>query len=152
MKSVVKGCVECGWKEIEGVQEAIFEDGKKYCPVCDGHVPNYIRVVIVEAGRPEIKIIEAWEHSLENLQQFVGGYVQAIRITDSITMWMNEEGKLQGLEPNFVMVNEGVTSTDTIVGNVLIAGTNQEGDDVSLTDQEIKLLQEKFMSRTMFQL
>lgn len=113
---------------------------------------NEIRVVLVEAGNPEIKIIEKWDHSLENVQQFVGGYVQAIRITDSITMWMNEEGKLQGLEPNFVMVNEGVTSTDTIVGNVLIAGTDSEGDDVSLTDQEIELLQEKFMSRTMFQL
>lgn len=113
---------------------------------------NEIRVVLVEAGNPEIKIIEKWDHSLENVQQFVGGYVQAIRITDSITMWMNEEGKLRQLEPNFVMVNKGVTSTDTIVGNVLIAGTNSEGDDVSLTDQEIELLQEKFMSRTMFQL
>ncbi|MDA1509610.1 DUF3846 domain-containing protein [Bacillus cereus] len=152
MKSVVKGCVECGWKEIEGVQEAIFEDGKKYCPVCDGHVPNYIRVVIVETGSPEIKIIEAWEHSLENLQQFVGGYIEPIRIDESITMWLNEEGKMQGLEPNFVLVNKGVTVADTVVGNVLIAGTDREGNTISLTDKEIEILQEKFMSRTMFQL
>lgn len=113
---------------------------------------NEIRVVLVEAGNPEIRIIEKWEHSLENVQQFVGGYIEAIRVNESITMWLNEEGKMQGLEPNFVLVNKDVTVADTVVGNVLIAGTDSEGNDVSLTDEEITLLQEKFMSRTMFQL
>ncbi|MDF3555534.1 DUF3846 domain-containing protein [Bacillus cereus] len=113
---------------------------------------NYIRVVLIEAGNPEIKIIEKWEHSLDTVQQFVGGYIQPIRVNDSVTMWMNEEGKMQQLEPNFLFVNKEGTPLDTIVGNVLIAGTNDEGDDISLTDEEIELLQERFISRTMFQL
>ncbi len=113
---------------------------------------NYIRVVLIEAGNPEIKIIEKWEHSLDTVQQFLGGYLQAIRINNSVTMWMNEEGKMQQLPPNFLFVNKEGTPLDTIVGNVLIAGTNSEGDDVSLTDEEIEMLQEKFLSRTMFQL
>ncbi|PAW37891.1 hypothetical protein CKQ70_30595 [Bacillus toyonensis] len=113
---------------------------------------NYIRVVLVEAGNPEIKIIEKWEHSLDTVQQFLGGYLQAIRVNGSVTMWLNEEGKMQQLEPNFIFVNKEGKSLDTVVGNVLIAGTNSEGDDISLTDEEIEMLQEKFLSRTMFQL
>ena len=113
---------------------------------------NYIRVVLVEAGNPQIKIIDKWEHSLDTVQQFVGGYIQPIRVTNSITMWLNEEGKMQQLEPNFLFVNKEGTPLDTVVGNVLIAGTDDEGDDISLTDEEIELLQEKFVSRTMFQL
>lgn len=113
---------------------------------------NYIRVVLVEAGNPEIKIIEKWEHSLDTVQQFVGGYIQPIRVNNSVTMWLNEEGKMQQLEPNFLLVTVDGMPLDTVVGNVLIAGTDSEGNDISLTDEEIKMLQEKFLSRTMFQL
>ncbi|MGE7976638.1 DUF3846 domain-containing protein [Bacillus cereus] len=113
---------------------------------------NYIRVVLVEAGNPQIKIIDKWEHSLDTVQQFVGGNIQPIRVNNSVTMWMNEEGKMQQLEPNFIYVNKEGTPLDTVVGNVLIAGTDDEGEDVSLTNEEIELLQERFISRTMFQL
>ncbi|PFB17058.1 hypothetical protein CN399_08865 [Bacillus cereus] len=113
---------------------------------------NYIRVVLVEAGNPEIKIIEKWEHTLDTVQQFVGGMIQPIRVNSSVTLWMNEEGKMQQLEPNFNLLNKEGVPVDTVVGNVIIAGTNSEGDDVSLTDEEIELLQERFINRHMFQL
>lgn len=113
---------------------------------------NTIRVVLVEAGNNEIKVINSWEDSLDNLQRFVGGYVQAIRVNSSITLWINEEGKQMGLEPNFYLVKEDGKPYDMVVGNVLIAGTDDEGDSASLTDEEIQELQERFLNRGTFKL
>ncbi len=113
---------------------------------------NEIRVVLVEAQNPEIKIVDKWDHNLDNVQQFVGGYIQPIRVNESITIWMNEEGKMQGLEPNFHMINSEGQNLDVIVGNVLIAGTDSEGNDISLTDEEIEELQERFIVRGIFRL
>lgn len=111
---------------------------------------NLIRVVIVEADNDEIKVINSWEHSLENMQRFVGGWVQALSVTPSIALWMNEEGKMQGLEPNFYLVDGDEKPFDIVVGNVLIAGTDSEGETISLTDEEIEELQERFSTRRTF--
>lgn len=61
--------------------------------------------------------------SLENLQKTVGGYIEAVPLTDGIVMICNEEGKLKGLEPNFHL------PYDTMVGTVIICGT--DGDEFS---------------------
>ena len=111
---------------------------------------NEIKVIILEAENDEAIIVEKWEHSLENLQQFVGGYIEAVRVTDSITLWINEEGKLEGLEPNFHLCRMNGMPYDLVVGDVLIAGTDEEGNTVSLTDDEIKEVQERFLSRRHF--
>lgn len=111
-----------------------------------------IRVIIVEAGNPVIKVVDKFDHSLENLQEFVGGYIEAIRVNDSITIWINEEGKLQELEPNFYLVNQNRDSYDIVVGDALIAGTDKEGETVSLTDQEIEEVQKRFISRVHFKM
>jgi hypothetical protein len=109
-----------------------------------------IRVIVLEAGNPEAKIIEKFDHSLENLQTFVGGYIEAIRVNDSITIWINEEGKLIELPPNFYLTNQDGQAYDIVVGDVLIAGTDHEGETVSLTDEEIKEIQERFINRVHF--
>lgn len=108
-----------------------------------------IKVVVIEAGETAIKVIEKFEHSLENMQKFVGGYIEAVRVNDSITIWMNEEGKLQGLEPNFYLTDSKGNPLDLVVGNALIAGT-KNNDTVSLTDAEIAEVQERFITRGLF--
>lgn len=42
---------------------------------------------------------DAW-FALEELQEFVGGYVQVIRLNETQFLWINEEGKLKGLALN----------------------------------------------------
>lgn len=54
--------------------------------------------------------------SLENLQKTVGGYIEAVTLTDEIVILCNEEGKLQHLERNFFL------PFDTIVGTAIICG------------------------------
>jgi hypothetical protein len=109
-----------------------------------------IKVIIIEAGNPELKVIEKFDHSLENLQKFVGGYIEAVRVNESITIWINEEGKLVELEPNFYLTDKNGKAYDIVVGDVLIAGTDSEGETVSLTDEEIKEVQERFINRVHF--
>jgi len=75
---------------------------------------------------------------LAALQTAVGGYVQAVDLGDDLTMWLNEEGKLEGLPHNDVgQVLWDATygaGTDYIVGNVVITGgTGEEGETLPLT-------------------
>ena len=46
---------------------------------------------------PEIREIE---NDLKPMQELVGGYIETVRL-DDILIVCNEEGKLQGLAPNF---------------------------------------------------
>lgn len=65
--------------------------------------------------------------SLEELQGFVGGYIEIIRIGDRF-MVVNEEGKLNGLETNgkaTMLFVKHYGQTDMVVGNVLIAESTE---------------------------
>lgn len=62
-------------------------------------------------------------NSLENLQKTVGGYIEAVPLTDKIVMICNEDGKLQHLEHNFFL------PFDRMVGTAIICGV--DGDEFS---------------------
>lgn len=94
----------------------------------------------------EVTIIDLNEGSLEKLQKAVGGYVQAIDLSEGVTMWCNEEGKMMSLPHNpfgqaFWEVAFPVSEfgrTDYIVGDiVLTGGADDEGDTLGLTSEEI---------------
>lgn len=110
-----------------------------------------IRVLAVEADSLIINILEDFECSLEASQKFVGGYVEAVRVNNSITMWLNEEGKLNGLTPSYHLLNGGVVY-DIVVGNSFFCGTDSEGDNISLTDAEIDEIKLRFINRHNFEL
>ena len=90
---------------------------------------------------------------LRILQGIVEGLIEPIEITRgllygqrSLTLWVNEEGKLTGKTPNFVATNfytrkYGVV--DIVVGTVVFTGgTDEEGETLGLTDETIQLLQQ----------
>ena len=64
------------------------------------------------------------DFSLEELQEFVGGYIEILRMGGSLIMVVNEEGKLLDLPSNKTATKEYWFYTknysDYIVGNVLI--------------------------------
>lgn len=71
--------------------------------------------------RPDSGLYSTWiSNNLENLQKFVGGYIEAVPVTRNIVMICNEEGKLKGLEPNFGWLG------DVIVGPVIFCGVKGE--------------------------
>ena len=76
------------------------------------------------------------QNTLEAKQAFVGGYIQAIYPFDSpIALVVNEEGKLQGLEPCRALFDEDGGIYDIIVGPFLICGLDDEGF-ISLTQEQ----------------
>ena len=63
-------------------------------------------------------------NTLKNLQRIVEGPIQVVPIGDKIACICNEEGKLQGLQRNFILGN--VPFHDIIVGECAIVGVDGE--------------------------
>ncbi|MFL6413705.1 MAG: DUF3846 domain-containing protein [Nitrososphaeraceae archaeon] len=97
-----------------------------------------ITVILVEPnGLPVVKVIE---NELSVLQGLVGGYIECIR-QDGYDIIINEEGKLEGLELNF-LIYDGL---DYVAGNAIFAGVDyDEGEFKSLTAEQIAVIYRNF--------
>jgi hypothetical protein len=95
----------------------------------------------------EVVMLDLTGDELATLQGAVGGWVEAINFTNSLTMWCNEEGKLDGLSQNIIAQhfydNAYGAGRDIIVGDVVFTGgTDDEGDTVSLREELVKDIHE----------
>lgn len=97
-----------------------------------------MRILKVEPGeRPYEKEIE---NKLEDIQREVGGGLfQPLYLGEDIVLCCNEEGKLNGMEPNRWLDDE-----DIVCGPFFLVGDDGSGDFVSLTDEQVKLCMEEF--------
>jgi hypothetical protein len=111
-----------------------------------------IRAMVVKADSEVLTVTDHFEHSLESLQKAVGGYIEAVSVTHDIVMWVNEEGKLNNLTPNFNLNGIGDLILDVVVGDVVFTGTNGEGDTTSLTYDDVEELKKRFTNRRNFKL
>ncbi len=92
------------------------------------------------------------DDSLESLQALVGGYIETIWLSDDVILVVNEEGKLQNLSTNFVVLagsGVGVEILDTIVGDAFFVSRAGE-DFVSLDKMQIKAIKDNFINRSTF--
>ena len=85
--------------------------------------------------------------ALATLQGAVGGWIQAIDLSDTMSLIMNEEGKLVGLPHNPYAQrfwDEAFGAyTDFIVGDVVITGTpDSEGYTQGLDDNTVRRIRE----------
>ena len=99
-----------------------------------------IKVVLVEVNKnPVIKEID---NSLKGLQAIVKGYIESVSLPPydrQLVLICNEEGKLIGLPPNRLLGN------DVIMGTFFITKSNDEGDFVSLDDDDLVLIHNKYL-------
>ena len=95
-----------------------------------------IRVLKIEPHK-EPQVIHI-KNSLESLQKEVDGYLEIVVLSPTAIMVFNEEGKIIGLEGNRRFNN------DVIVGNIIIAGIDDNRDTCSLSDAELKTYMERF--------
>ena len=95
-----------------------------------------IRVLKIEPHK-EPQVIHI-KNSLESLQKEVDGYLEIVVLSPTTMMVFNEEGKIIGLEGNRRFNN------DVIVGNIIIAGIDDNRDTCSLSDAELKTYMERF--------
>jgi Domain of unknown function (DUF3846) len=78
----------------------------------------------------------------EVLSGAVEGLIECVPLLDQKTdLWVNEEGKLNGLDQNEIATKLWVDNygyTDVIVGNVVVTGgTDDEGYTLGLTDEQV---------------
>ena len=108
---------------------------------------NKIGVVIKADGTLERLDLSVSEQELKSLQNAVGGYVQVIELEEDFTMWVNEEGKLLGLEENKIAtviweVRFGL-DTDIICGDVVFTGgMDEDGETLTISEANIQRLAE----------
>jgi hypothetical protein len=103
-----------------------------------------MRVVTTKRGlwvttTDELETIDFNGDELSTLQRCVGGYVEILRLSDSVTLWVNEEGKVIDLPPNRIatrLFRAVFKSYDIIVGDVVLTGgDDKEGNTLGLDDK-----------------
>lgn len=88
-----------------------------------------MRVIVKEVGKsPKVEEVK---NELATFQSLVGGYIEVVRVTPEILMICNEEGKLQGLPPNFS------TGRDVIAGTVVFVAFDGSEDFAGLSDYQV---------------
>jgi hypothetical protein len=96
--------------------------------------------------------------TLEELQAAVGGYVEVRELKNGVTMWLNEEGKidwtglggsatrdeLENVKATYLFVHRGVVPVragDFIAGNVAFTGgPDRRGDTTGLSEEGLAMI------------
>lgn len=94
-------------------------------------------VVIPAEGEPYvIEIPEDGAAALAVYQKVVGGWIELVPNPHDVTVYCNEEGKIQGLYPNSratELFGAWLQRWDIIAGNVIVVGPpDEEGNDTDL--------------------
>lgn len=75
----------------------------------------------VLAKRPGYPAYMTWiSNNLPNLQKFVGGYIETVKLFSDVIVVCNEEGKLKGLDHNCTIWGED------FVGDIFFCGVDGE--------------------------
>ena len=95
-----------------------------------------IRVLKIEPGKtPYVKEIE---NNYKASKEEVGGLIDCFGFGDGCIAVLNDEGKINGMEPNRRYGN------DIISGPFFICGAGRDGNFISLTDEQIELYSKQF--------
>lgn len=95
-----------------------------------------MKAIIKEVGKsPRVEEIE---NDLETIKSLVGGYIEVVGMEENILLICNEEGKLNGLPPNFSMGH------DAIVGTAVFVAFDSKEDFTGLSDTQMLLIMDKF--------
>jgi len=103
-------------------------------------------LIPVEGPLEEIELVPDGGAQLDQLQQLVGGYIQAVNLPEQIesdaTAYINEEGKLTGLPLNrraSIFMMGALMTGDFIVGPFLLCGFDpKRGVNTDVPDDVIE--------------
>lgn len=84
------------------------------------------------------------ENTLEEFQSIVEGNIEVIRISDDVLAVLNECGKFNGLKPSRLWkVNDNL---DIIHGNIVCVRSDNDGNFVSIQNEDIAVINECFVA------
>ena len=96
---------------------------------------NTIKILKIEVGEPPV--VKEIANTLDGLQKEVEGNIECVYLDDGAIAVINEEGKLNGMQPNRRM------GTDIFCGPFFICGDDGE-DFGSLNDEQIAKYSHQF--------
>lgn len=96
-----------------------------------------IRIMVFRVGAlPVVETLPADDRlRLAAMQKLVGGYIECVCIDRGLDLWCNDSGLIDDLP-----VNTALGQACPIRGDYFVARTNDEGDTVGLTDDDISQL------------
>ena len=104
-----------------------------------------MKILVIEPLKlPYVKEING---NLENIQQIVGGTIQAIYPFDNpeIALICNDDGKLIGLPLNRALYDKGGKLFDIVAGTFFLCSAPENSENFeSLTDENILIYRERF--------
>lgn len=99
----------------------------------------------------DVRVEDVSKIDLDYLSGVVGGYIEAVTLRGvKVTMYINEEGKLDGLDVNrratqLAWAGGGIDYSDFIVGNVVLVGAPDTlGNDTGLTEWQVERFSKAF--------
>lgn len=93
-----------------------------------------LKILVVEPMQP--CRVQEIPHTLEAMQQIVGGYIESFSYQREAII-SNEEGKLRGLPYNRPLLDENGLPMDILQGTFFVTGVDGERF-TSLTDEQIQ--------------
>lgn len=106
------------------------------------------KVMIKKVGEKPV-VVEVEEISLRYMQGVVGGYIEMPYLSDAlnerrIDIVINEEGKLEGMDANMLLLSKEDGVIDVLVGDILFVANDGQGRTIGLNDDQISDLQKMF--------
>lgn len=99
------------------------------------------QVALTITAKGEINKIELDEITYEFLNKSCGGWIQCVYFDNGVSMFCNEEGKINGLPYNHkatALWTKAYGRTDIISGNVVVVGDqDDEGNTLGLTESQL---------------
>ena len=103
---------------------------------------NTIKVLKIEPGKMPYE--KEMVNDLEGIQAEVEGMFECVYLDNNCIAVVNEEGKLNGMELNRRVGN------DIIAGPFFICGDSDEGEFISLTDEQMDVFSSEFKDAPVF--
>lgn len=103
-----------------------------------------MQTIILSNGELKLQNIN---NTLEELQKIVGGYIEIpflshVFLDNNIDVIINDEGKfIEGLKPEIAIIDKKSNGIlDIVYGNCIFASHDEEGETVSLSDEQIEIV------------
>lgn len=96
--------------------------------------------------KPVLHEMEGRKVGYETLREGVGGYIECVRKEiggDEVDVWVNEEGLLLGLEPNYWDEELG----QPLNGPVIVCRADKDGDSIGLTKAQAEKVMKYLASK-----
>lgn len=107
-----------------------------------------MKIIVKKVGM-DAEVVDVEEITLELMQELVGRLIEHYTVSEDVDMWMNDCGKLLGLQENIAIgiARDGVREVvDIVSGDIFFSAHNDEGDSIGLTEEQITWVLDKLDS------